>query len=51
MQILLAIDDSKYLEAAEQAIVPQMRPEGAEVSVFTRSLLINLYGYMICTKG
>ncbi|MFI5058291.1 MAG: universal stress protein [Candidatus Acidiferrales bacterium] len=34
MKILLAVDDSKYSEAATQAVVRQMRPEGAEVCVF-----------------
>ena len=53
MKILLAVDGSKYLEAAVQAIVPHMRPEGAEVCVFHAviSPLINLCGYMICIKG
>jgi nucleotide-binding universal stress UspA family protein len=48
MRILLAVDDSKYSEAAAQAIVRQMRPEGAEVYVFhvVVPLLIIPYGYM-----
>lgn len=48
MKILLAVDDSKYSEAAAQAIVRQMRPEGAEVCVFhvVVPLLIIPYGYM-----
>jgi nucleotide-binding universal stress UspA family protein len=48
MKILLAVDDSKYSEAATQAIVRQMRPEDAEVCVFhvVVPLLIIPYGYM-----
>jgi nucleotide-binding universal stress UspA family protein len=48
MKILLALDDSKYSEAAAQAIVRQMRSEGAEVCVFhvVVPLLIIPYGYM-----
>jgi nucleotide-binding universal stress UspA family protein len=48
MKILLAVDDSKYSEAAAQAIVRQMRPEDAEVCVFhvVVPLLIIPYGYM-----
>jgi nucleotide-binding universal stress UspA family protein len=48
MKILLAVDDSKYSEAAAQAVVRQMRPEGAEVCVFhvVVPLLIIPYGYM-----
>jgi len=33
MKILLAIDDSKFSEAATQAVIRQMKPEGAEVCV------------------
>jgi hypothetical protein len=46
MKILLAVDDSKYSEAVAQAIVRQMRPEGAEVCVFHAivPLLIISYG-------
>jgi nucleotide-binding universal stress UspA family protein len=33
MRILLAIDDSKYSEAAMQAIVQQMRPEVGDVCI------------------
>lgn len=33
MKILLAIDDSKFSEAATQAVILQMRPEQAEVCV------------------
>lgn len=48
MKILLAVDDSKYSELAAQAVVRQMRPEGAEVCVFhvVVPLLIIPYGYM-----
>jgi nucleotide-binding universal stress UspA family protein len=48
MKILLAVDDSKYSEAAAQAVVWQMRPEGAEVCVFhvVVPLIIIPYGYM-----
>jgi nucleotide-binding universal stress UspA family protein len=47
MKILLAVDDSKYSEAAAQAVVRQMRPEGAEVCVFHAvvPLLVIPYGY------
>jgi hypothetical protein len=34
MRILLAIDDSKYSQAAADLVVRQMRAEGAEVCVF-----------------
>jgi hypothetical protein len=50
MKILLGVDESKYSEAVAQAIVRQMRPEGAEVCAVV-SPLINVYGYMICIKG
>lgn len=33
MKILLAVDGSEYSQAAMQAVVSQMRPEGAEVLV------------------
>ena len=33
MKLLLAIDDSKYSEAAAQAVLQQMRPEQSEVCV------------------
>jgi nucleotide-binding universal stress UspA family protein len=48
MKILLAVDDSRYSEAAAQAVVRQMRPEGAEVCVFhvVAPLLIIPYDYM-----
>ena len=48
MKILLAVDDSKYSEAAAQAVVRQMRPEGAEVCVFhvVVPLVIIPYSYM-----
>ena len=48
MKILLAVDDSKYSEAAAQAVVRQMRPEAAEVCVFhvVVPLLLIPYGYM-----
>ena len=47
MKILLAVDDSKFSEAAAQAVVRQMRPD-AEVCVFhvVVPLLIIPYGYM-----
>ena len=48
MKILLTVDDSKYSEAAAQAVVRQMRPESAEVCVFhvVVPLLIIPYSYM-----
>jgi nucleotide-binding universal stress UspA family protein len=48
MKILLAVDDSKYSEAAVQALGRQMRPEGAEVCVFhvVVPLVIIPYSYM-----
>jgi nucleotide-binding universal stress UspA family protein len=48
MKILLAVDDSKYSEAAAQTVVRQVRPEGAEVCVFhvVVPLVIIPYGYM-----
>jgi nucleotide-binding universal stress UspA family protein len=48
MKILLAADDSKCSEAAAQAVVQQMRREGAEVCVFhvVAPLIIIPYGYM-----
>jgi nucleotide-binding universal stress UspA family protein len=33
MKILLAVDDSKFSEAATQALIRQMKPNGAEVCV------------------
>jgi len=33
MKVLLAVDDSKYSEAALQALLTQIKPENAEVSV------------------
>ena len=33
MKILLAVDGSEFSQAATQALVSQMRPEGAEVLV------------------
>ena len=32
MKILLAIDDSKFLEAATQAVIAQYRPQGTQVT-------------------
>jgi nucleotide-binding universal stress UspA family protein len=48
MTILLAIDDSKYSQAAADLVVRQMRPQGAEVCVFhaVAPLVIIPYGYM-----
>jgi len=48
MRILLAIDDSKYSQAAADLVVRQMRPEGAEVCVFhaVAPLVIIPYDYM-----
>jgi nucleotide-binding universal stress UspA family protein len=48
MKILVAVDDSKYSEAAARAVVRQMRPEGAEVCVFhvVVPLLLIPYAYM-----
>jgi len=34
MRVLLAIDDSKFSEAATKAVIQQMRPEQTEVCVF-----------------
>lgn len=33
MNILLAVDDSKFAEAATQAVLVQLKPEGAKVQV------------------
>jgi nucleotide-binding universal stress UspA family protein len=33
MRVLLAIDDSKFSEAATQAVIAQYRPQGTEVKV------------------
>jgi len=48
MRILLAIDDSKYSQAAADVVVRQMRTEGAEVCVFhaVAPLIIMPYDYM-----
>jgi nucleotide-binding universal stress UspA family protein len=48
MKILLAVDDSRYSEAAVQAVIRQMRREGAEVCVFhvVAPLVIIPYAYM-----
>jgi nucleotide-binding universal stress UspA family protein len=43
MKILLAIDDSKFSEAATQAVVGRIRPEDAEVLVLTVVDLINYF--------
>lgn len=48
MKILLAIDDTKYSQAATDLVVRQMRPEDAEVCVFhvVPPLVIIPYDYM-----
>jgi nucleotide-binding universal stress UspA family protein len=48
MKILLAIDDSKWSEAATHALIWQMRPENVEVCVFhvVVPLVIIPYDYM-----
>jgi nucleotide-binding universal stress UspA family protein len=48
MKILLAVDDSKYSEAAAQTVVRQVRAESVEVCVFhvVVPLVIIPYGYM-----
>jgi nucleotide-binding universal stress UspA family protein len=48
MKILVAVDDSKFSEAAARAVVRQMQPEGAEVCVFhvVVPLLLIPYAYM-----
>jgi nucleotide-binding universal stress UspA family protein len=48
MRTLLAVDDSEYSEAATQAVMRQMLPEGAEVCVFhvVAPLILIPYGYM-----
>ena len=48
MKILLAVDDSKFSEAAAQAVITQMRPEQTEVCVLhvVEPLLLIPYYYM-----
>ena len=48
MRILLAIDDSKYSQAAADLVVRQMRPEGVELCVFhaVAPLVVIPYDYM-----
>ena len=43
MKILLAIDDSRFSEAATQAIIEQIKAEDAEVRVLTVVDLINYF--------
>jgi len=48
MKILAAVDDSKFSEAAVQAVIGQMRPEDTEVCVLhvVEPLLLIPYYYM-----
>jgi nucleotide-binding universal stress UspA family protein len=48
VKVLLAIDDSKFSEAATQAVIQQMRPDQCEVSILhvVEPLLIVPYEYI-----
>lgn len=48
MKVLLAVDDSKFSEAATEAVIRQMRPEQTEVCVLhvVEPLLLIPYYYM-----
>jgi nucleotide-binding universal stress UspA family protein len=48
MKVLLAIDDSRFSEAATQAVLQQMRPEHTEVCVLhvVKPLLLISYAYI-----
>jgi len=43
MKILLAIDESKYSEAALQAVIERFKPQGSEVRVITVLDLLNYF--------
>ena len=47
MKILLAIDDSKFSEAALQAVVRQYRPQDTEVKVLHVMEQVELFGYPV----